>query len=117
PVHPVRAAAVLVHSRACVVRGWRDVFDRSAGATSNDDVAAGFGRALLDPIDVVAIQLDLAEADDAGHDGVGGDRRAPRAVGTDFFVFHPTRLPEPLAGQGRVGPYTQYRAHREPGVH
>jgi hypothetical protein len=66
-----------VNTGARVVLPRRDVLDGPAGAPPDHDVAAGLGGTLLDPIDVVTVQLDLPEADNARDDGIRRNRRAP----------------------------------------
>jgi len=79
-VDHVRSATVLVDPGAGVVFGRGDVRDAPVGTAPDDDIAAALSRPLLDPIDVVAVELDLTEADDAGHNRVGRHGRAPGTV-------------------------------------
>src|SRR5207249_8638830 len=79
--------------------------DDSPGAPANDNVATRLGGTLLDPVDVIAIELDLGEADDARDDRVSGDGRAPAAVRTGAHVkghvLQATRcIPSPICGGG-----------------
>jgi hypothetical protein len=71
------AAAVLVHGRASVERRWCDVADRSVGAALDDDVAAAFGGARFQPIDIFSIEDDLHQAHRAAGDQICGNRRLP----------------------------------------
>src|ERR1700674_2250565 len=79
--HQGGTAAVLVHAAAHVELRWCDVRDAAVSAAPDDDIPAGLGGPLLDPIDVIAVELDLAESNDAGHDRVSRDGRAPGAIG------------------------------------
>ena len=56
------SATILVHARARV-EPWQSYVGRGAVARSHDNLAAAFGRAHLDPIDVIAVYLDLTQAD------------------------------------------------------
>src|SRR5713101_8913588 len=57
--HQVPAAAILVDPRARVVLRRRDVRDAPVGTAPDNDITASLGRPLLDPIDVIAVELDL----------------------------------------------------------
>src|SRR5438552_4617125 len=76
----VCSAAVLVDASPRVVLGRRDIRTAPVGIAPDDDVPPGVGRAALNPIDVVTLELDLREADHAGDDRIGCDRRAPGPV-------------------------------------
>jgi hypothetical protein len=69
--------AVLVDERADVDVGA----GRVAMAVTDDDLAPALGRPSLQPVQVVAVDLHLAELHHPRHQGVGGDGRRPGAVG------------------------------------
>src|SRR5207248_9379300 len=105
--HQVGAAAVLVDSSPRVVLGRRDIRSAPVGTAPDDDIAAGLGGPPFNPIDVIAVELDLREADHAGDDRIGCDRRAPGAIRADLRSSHrdectaPT-LPSPASGGGKL---------------
>src|ERR1051325_5833220 len=68
------AAAVLVHSRARVETRRIDVFPRARSRLPDDHLATGFGGPAFNPINVVAVYLDLTKADGFFHDQTRGYR-------------------------------------------
>src|SRR5262249_7394330 len=72
------AAAVLVHARAHVERRIDDVVWE--GRATHDDRAI-LARPLLEPVDRVAVEPHVGQADRALDDQRRGDRRLPGAVG------------------------------------
>ena len=78
--HRPRAAAVFVHACARAVGLGKDVLGAVGGRPSHDCVAVLL-RALLQPIDVVAIDQRLRKADRLLGNAVRRDRRLPRPVG------------------------------------
>ena len=77
----VIATAVLVHAGAGVESRWRDINDFPGGGAPHDYLTAAFLGAPLDPIDVMAVDADLFQADLATADYFGSDRRFPRTKG------------------------------------
>src|SRR5437867_12667248 len=69
----VRAASILMDARPSIEPCRSYVVDDSPGAPANDNVPTRLGGTLLDPLDVIAIELDLGEADHACDDRLGGD--------------------------------------------
>ncbi len=67
---------------------WRDVDVLIRSRSPNDYLSTAFGRAHLDPMDVVSVHLDLAEADRFFDDQIGCDGRFPRAVRSGFHLRH-----------------------------
>src|SRR5436309_337286 len=103
----VGAASILMDAGPSVEPCRSYVVDDSPGAPADDNVATRLGGTLLDPVDVIAIELNLGEADDARDDRVGGDRRAPAAVRTGAHVtghvLQATRcIPSLICGVGAV---------------
>ncbi len=69
-----RGPAVLVHARANVEAGGRDVQDSIVGGSSYDDVASSLRRASFGPVQIVAVDREVAKAERTrGHAG-GGQR-------------------------------------------
>src|SRR6202171_802268 len=103
----IRPAAVLMHPVARVVIRRRDVCDTAVRTAPDDDIPAGLCGPLFDPIDVIAIKLDRAEANDPGHDRVRRDRRAPGAIGAGLLLRrHRSRHPrQGYLTQARAPPY------------
>ncbi len=87
-VHDERPSTVLVDPCADVERRRRDVGHRTVRRTTHDHVASAFLRPHLDPVDVVALQLDLPESDRVGDYASSGDRRFPGAEGCDSGRWH-----------------------------
>ena len=87
-VDGVRAAAVFVHGGARVEARRRYVADRAVGRAADDAVAPALRSAAFDPVEVVAVQSDFAQADGAGDDQVRCDGRFPRAAGSNYFFRH-----------------------------
>jgi hypothetical protein len=84
-VHGPRAAAVFVHARAHVERHRRDVGRIAVRAGAHHHVAALFLRAPFDPVDGVAVEAHVRQADGLRDDEVRGDRRLPGPVRRRFF--------------------------------
>ncbi len=84
----VRGAAVLMDARAGIERRRVDVGRPAVGRPAHDDVAAALLRAHLEPVDVLAGEARLHEADGPGDDEVGGDGRFPSAVRGDLLRCH-----------------------------
>src|SRR5205823_15124486 len=69
-------------------RRRRQVGDLPVRRAAHQHIAAALARAALDPVDVAAIDPDLAEAERLADDQFRGDRRAPGAVGESFTIGH-----------------------------
>ena len=82
-VHHVRGAAVLVDAVAHVERGRRELARRAVGPVAEQRPPAALGRPALEPVDVVAVDRRLGEADRRGRDQLDVDRRRPAAVRRD----------------------------------
>ena len=80
-VDRVCAAAVFMHARAHVEGRRRDVADVAIRRAPDDHVAAALRRPALDPIHILAVELNLIEAKRAGGDARSRERRWPGAVG------------------------------------
>ena len=93
------AAAVLVNAGPSVERRWRHVLDVAVRPAPDDHVASSLRRPALDPVDVLAVDDDLAEAHGARDDEVGRDRRPPRAVRRLVRRRHPA-LPASVPKRG-----------------
>ena len=81
--HGIGAAAVFVNARAGVERRRIHVGHTAVAALADDDIASRLRGASLDPVDVVAVEADLLEPDDAGDNDVAGERRFPGAIACD----------------------------------
>ena len=79
----VIAAAVLVDARAGIEAGRGHVLAPAHLRPTDNDVAAAFLRAALNPVDVVAVGAGLRQADCAAKQQVGGDGGFPGTVGSD----------------------------------
>ncbi len=79
-----RAAAIFVHPGAHAEPRRRDVGDGAIRRAPDEDAAPLLARPSLDPVDVLAIDQDVAEADRLGDDQIRGDRRAPAAIEQSF---------------------------------
>jgi hypothetical protein len=82
--HHVRASTVLVDAGTSIESTWNGIGDRSVRGTTHDHRAPGLRRPVLDPVDVVPIDARAYDANALPRDEVGGDRRPPGAVGSDF---------------------------------
>ena len=82
PVHDVGRAAVFVDARPDVEAGRRDVHRRGAGRGPHQHVASALRGPAFEPVDVVAVEGDLSEAQRAGGGPRGREGRGPRAVGS-----------------------------------
>src|SRR5437879_836669 len=83
----VIAAPIFMNTGSRVEFTWRDV-NVLIRRSLNDYLSTAFGRTHLDPIDIVSIHLDLAEADRFLDDQIGCDGRFPRAVRSGFSLRH-----------------------------
>src|SRR5215470_3017091 len=64
----IRSASIFVHARACIGGLGRYVGCPPIGGSPDDDAPSGFRRTALYPVDVVAVQLYLAEPDGSRDD-------------------------------------------------
>src|SRR5438067_11336407 len=87
-MHPHSAAAIFVHPGAHAVRRRGDISDLPIGRAAHQHIAAAFARAPLDPVDVAAIDADVAEPERLPDDQLRGDRRAPGAIRQGFAICH-----------------------------
>ena len=87
-----RAAAILVSARAnaeSVSVVGRDAFRLPIRADAVDESSSLLLRLSLAPIDCVAVQCDLFEADGVADDEVGGYGRRPKAIGAGGHASRP----------------------------
>src|SRR5207248_9071342 len=77
-----------VNPGAHAERGRRDIGDLPVGRAAHQHVAAAFAGPPLDPVDVAAIDPDVAEAERLADDQLRGDRRTPGAKGQGFAIGH-----------------------------
>src|SRR5262249_43292513 len=80
-IRRVSPTPVLVRPRAGVEWGRVHLLGAAIRRTADDDVPTALGRAALDPVDVVAVEHDLTQADRPGGGQLGGNRRLPGSVG------------------------------------
>ena len=73
-------SSVFVHPGTHVERRWRHVNGLALEIHAHQHISAGLRRTGLDPIDVIAVQGNLAQSDGLGDDQIGGYRRFPRTV-------------------------------------
>src|SRR5205814_7243158 len=87
-MHIHRAAAIFVHPGTHAKGRRRNVLDGGIRASAHQHIAAALGGAPLDPVDVAAIDADIAEAERLADNQLRGDRRAPSAIGQGFAIGH-----------------------------
>jgi hypothetical protein len=83
-VHHCAPPAVLVRERAYREPVGHDVLDVPSGAAAHEHVAATLARTALHPIDRVTVSRGRAQGHGIGCEELGGDRRRPRAVGSEL---------------------------------
>src|SRR5262245_49824040 len=79
----IRATAVLVDAAADVVTRRSQIDNRAIGAASDEHVAPAFLRTPLEPVDVIAVKSDEAEAKSLFGNRRSRDARRPGAVRSD----------------------------------
>src|SRR5437660_878566 len=96
-MHRRRAAAIFVDPAAHIERRRRQVGDLAVRRAAHQHIAAALARPALDPVDVAAIDPNLAETDRLADDQFRGDRRAPGTIGEGFAheLAHWTRILRP----------------------
>ncbi len=86
------AAAVFVDPRSCVVGRGIAVDGAARTVAFDDDAAAAFTRAAFAPVDVLADDRDLAEADRRRREQLGAERRRPAAERCLLLAFAACRF-------------------------
>ena len=90
-----RAAAIFVDAGAQVEdrpaarrNGRGNIGGRAVRGAPNQNRAPALLGARFEPIDIAAVEHDLAESDRRGDDHVRGDRRGPRTIGCCLGLWH-----------------------------
>src|SRR5580704_15490056 len=108
-----RAAAILVGARAnaeSVSVVGRDAFWLPVRADAVDESSSVLLGLSLAPIDCVAVQRDLFEADRVADDEVGGYGRRPKAIGAGGHAFHPFQHSAKLHEASRAASESLWRS-------
>ncbi len=92
-----RAAAIFVDAGAQIEdrpaarrNGRGHIGNRAVRGAPNQDRAPALLGPRFEPVDIAAVEHDLAEPDRRGDDHVRGDRRRPRAIGCCLGLWHDT---------------------------
>jgi hypothetical protein len=80
--------AIFVGAGSDVIWRGRDVFPAAGFGPAHNDAAALLLRSVFGPVDGLAVEGDLSQADAPGQEQVGGDRRLPGAIGGDSGLGH-----------------------------
>ncbi len=84
----VIAAAVFMYTRASVESRRIYIDGAAIAGAANDYLAAALGGTAFDPINVIAIHLDLAQADGSFDNQIRRNWRFPRAVWSTLNQSH-----------------------------